>query len=150
MTRYYSDPRRASEPGALPDVEVWEHHHIGPNALFPVEHCEPTVAVPDDEDKCRGRGWYWHSCFPGCLPDGEPNGPFDTEAEAVEDAQQGAIDEQTEQDCIDCDGPCKGHDCHPDCGAITWTGPTSHRHTNDDGTCEHITDEPCDTSGVKS
>ena len=34
-----------------------------------------------------GQGWYWWSCFPGCLPDSDPNGPFATEAEALADAQ---------------------------------------------------------------
>ncbi len=33
-------------------------------------------------------GWYWWTCFPGCLPDGDPVGPFKTEQEAFEDAQQ--------------------------------------------------------------
>lgn len=32
-------------------------------------------------------GWYWWACFPGCMPDGEPCGPFATEAEAIADAQ---------------------------------------------------------------
>jgi hypothetical protein len=32
-------------------------------------------------------GWYWWACFPGCLPDGEPSGPFATEQEAIDDAQ---------------------------------------------------------------
>lgn len=31
-------------------------------------------------------GWYWQAGFPGCLPDGDPNGPFATEAEAIADA----------------------------------------------------------------
>ena len=31
-------------------------------------------------------GWYWWSCFPGCLPDGEPSGPFENEQEAIKDA----------------------------------------------------------------
>jgi len=31
-------------------------------------------------------GFYWWSCFPGCLPDGEPNGPFANEQEAIKDA----------------------------------------------------------------
>ena len=35
-------------------------------------------------DACRG--WLWHSCFPGCLPDGEVNGPFPTSLEAAIDA----------------------------------------------------------------
>lgn len=32
-------------------------------------------------------GWYWWACFPGCLPDGEANGPFDTMQEAYKDAK---------------------------------------------------------------
>jgi len=32
-------------------------------------------------------GFYWWACFPGCLPDGDPCGPFFTEAEAIADAQ---------------------------------------------------------------
>ena len=31
-------------------------------------------------------GWYWQACFPGCLPDGEPEGPFPTEDAALTDA----------------------------------------------------------------
>jgi hypothetical protein len=31
-------------------------------------------------------GWYWQACFPGCLPDGEPEGPFPTEYAALADA----------------------------------------------------------------
>lgn len=33
------------------------------------------------------RGWYWRPCFPGCLPDDNSFGPFDTEDEAINDAQ---------------------------------------------------------------
>ena len=32
-------------------------------------------------------GWYWWACFPGCLPDGDPSGPFATEDEALSNAQ---------------------------------------------------------------
>lgn len=31
-------------------------------------------------------GWYWWPCFPGCLPDGEPSGPFPTAEGAYLDA----------------------------------------------------------------
>jgi len=31
-------------------------------------------------------GWYWWACFPGCMPDGDPSGPFQTEQEAIDDA----------------------------------------------------------------
>ena len=33
-----------------------------------------------------GAGFYWQSCFPGCIPDSDAVGPFQTEAEAIEDA----------------------------------------------------------------
>lgn len=35
-------------------------------------------------------GWYWWARFPGCLPDGDPSGPFDSEEEALNDAQEEA------------------------------------------------------------
>lgn len=28
-------------------------------------------------------GWYYWFCFPGCLPDSDPIGPFETEDEAI-------------------------------------------------------------------
>lgn len=31
-------------------------------------------------------GWYWWSCLPGCLPDGDPSGPFKSPAAARRDA----------------------------------------------------------------
>lgn len=34
-------------------------------------------------------GWYWWSCFPGCMPDGEQNGPFPTSEGAYLDALEG-------------------------------------------------------------
>jgi hypothetical protein len=33
-------------------------------------------------------GWYWWACFPGCLPDGDQSGPFNTSTLAYEDAKQ--------------------------------------------------------------
>jgi hypothetical protein len=35
----------------------------------------------------RYSGWFYWYCFPGCLPDSEPIGPFDTEADALADAR---------------------------------------------------------------
>jgi len=31
-------------------------------------------------------GWYWQAEFDGCLPDGNPQGPFNTDREAYDDA----------------------------------------------------------------
>ncbi len=33
-------------------------------------------------------GFYWWPCFPGCLPDSDAVGPFETEAEALADAKE--------------------------------------------------------------
>lgn len=33
-------------------------------------------------------GWYWWSCFEGCLPDSEPVGPFATSLDAMCDADE--------------------------------------------------------------
>ena len=35
-------------------------------------------------------GWYWWACFPGCLPDGDPMGPFASSQQAHEDADEWA------------------------------------------------------------
>jgi hypothetical protein len=31
-------------------------------------------------------GWYWWSCYPGCLPDGDAFGPFPSSYRAYHDA----------------------------------------------------------------
>jgi hypothetical protein len=31
-------------------------------------------------------GWFWWPCYPGCMPDGDPNGPFPTAEGAYLDA----------------------------------------------------------------
>lgn len=80
----YSDPKRANDPHALPDVEVWSH----------VCGQEPDCPVLDDDGECPGSGWYWWTCFPGCLPDSEPNGPFETMEAALADAQDGCEDSE--------------------------------------------------------
>jgi hypothetical protein len=73
MGQVYSDPSRENDKYALPDVEVW--------------YAEEGEAGEDGDGEPMPAGWYWWSCFPGCLPDGDPMGPFDSEEEAIEDAQ---------------------------------------------------------------
>ena len=59
----------------------------GADGLFYVFQSDFT---PDggllEEDLPGLVGFYWQSCFPGCLPDSDPVGPFQTEAEAIADA----------------------------------------------------------------
>lgn len=73
----YSDPSRENNTHALPDVEV-----------FRVPEDVPFSAMGEDDYEVEP-GWYWWSCFPGCLPDGDPMGPFATESEALADAREG-------------------------------------------------------------
>jgi len=54
--------------------------------------------VIDDEGDCRGSGWYWWSCLPGCMPDSEANGPFETYELALADAREGMEEEEESED----------------------------------------------------
>ena len=74
MSMHYANPLRAGDEHALPNLETFYR-------------AAAAIRADDwrDEDgELMGEGWYVWSCFPGCLPDGEPMGPFGTEAEALE------------------------------------------------------------------
>ena len=78
--QFYTDPSRAdtyTHPHSLPDAETF---YINTSEYY---------TDNEGEGATLDTGWYWQSCFPGCLPDGSPNGPFDTEAEAIADAREG-------------------------------------------------------------
>lgn len=103
----YSDPDREEDPYSLPDIEVWEDRiatvicpkcgefdvpysraYAGPHAECPsCERYDETVDRRYSETKTAW--WYWY-CFPGCLPDSDPVGPFSTEDEALADAHDNA------------------------------------------------------------
>jgi hypothetical protein len=72
MAQYYSDPRRENDPHALPDIETFTH-----------------LDYEMDPEEYHGPGWYYWFCFPGCMPDGDPVGPFETEEAALADAREG-------------------------------------------------------------
>jgi hypothetical protein len=40
----------------------------------------------EDANPANWEGWYWQACHPGCLPDGDPIGPYATESECIEAA----------------------------------------------------------------
>lgn len=42
----------------------------------------------DEESVPLAAGWYWWACFPGCMPDGEPMGPFADSRQALQDADE--------------------------------------------------------------
>ena len=70
MKTYFRTPEDDSL--SLPDCEVF----YADAGELTSEDGEPMDA-----------GCYWWACFPGCLPDSEPNGPFGTQSEALADAR---------------------------------------------------------------
>ena len=87
----YSDPSRAADTHSLPDIEVFYHEHAKRELCALNAGHKADIygeCITDAEGDCLGSGWFWHSCFPGCLPDSEPMGPFATAAEAEADAQE--------------------------------------------------------------
>ena len=41
----------------------------------------------DVEGEPMPTGWYWWPCFPGCMPDSDPSGPFTSSHAAWRDAR---------------------------------------------------------------
>lgn len=147
MSYIYSDPRRENDPHALPDVEVfyvrdarertdanatnyaWSDHW--PDVCEDLQESEPGCYW------CIEPGWYWQACFPGCMPDGEPNGPFDTEAEAVAAAQADAdIDDDADAgDALTDDEPGEeDYYLSADERAVYYCGEVIARGTDRDST----------------
>jgi len=108
MGQHYSNPRRADDPHALPDIETFKGYR------HECRECDAeTPLFPDyyglihlESEECRECGargtlrcvdtkaaWYWWTCLPGCVPDSEPVGPFETEEVALADAREGIEDE---------------------------------------------------------
>ena len=76
--QFYIDSEREREANTLPDGEVF----------FRNVETNRTDGWLDDNGAPLGDGFYWWACFPGCLPDNAPAGPFDTEADALDDARE--------------------------------------------------------------
>lgn len=88
----YSDPKREHDPHALPDVEIFQIDDKG------YLDGEPFVLPHEPGEQALGLaqpGWYWWPCFPGCLPDGEPFGPFETVDAARLDAAAASLEYAT-------------------------------------------------------
>jgi len=107
MTQIYTDKTRESEPHALPNAEVfkgYEHECQACQASFPLfpdyygilypkqAECPECAAISSSGTGARCIDtkvkWYWWPCFPGCMPDSDPMGPFDSEQAAIDDAQE--------------------------------------------------------------
>lgn len=102
----YSDESRENDPHALPDVEIFQltryevaetdayaddwrefsRRHEFRLAPMNSRVREQMVEAMVEELDIKG-GWFYWSCFPGCLPDGPPMGPYPTRAEAEQAAR---------------------------------------------------------------
>ena len=118
----YSDPRRANDKWSLPDVEIFQltAEEVAESSMFEDERHEymkmhefrlasmngrvrEKMIATMIEDLCIKGGWFWWTCFPGCMPDGDPIGPFATEAEALADAQGDNTETDAPGDPEGCD-----------------------------------------------
>jgi hypothetical protein len=104
MTQHYSNPDRESDDFALPDIEVFEltarevaeldeemiwdymKRHEFRLASMNSRDREAMFDAMIEEEGIQG-GWFWWTCFPGCLPDSSPMGPYASHADALKDAQ---------------------------------------------------------------
>ena len=81
MSYVYSIPERETETFTLPNVEVFYVSPMEVNYnLANMDHANEYTITES--------GWYWWSCFPGCMPDSDAMGPFETEQDATQDAQE--------------------------------------------------------------
>lgn len=84
MAYEYSNQDREHDPYALPDIEVFCV------TAEEARHNQDAADMTDDPyaDFALAEGFYWQACQPGCLPDGDPNGPYPTYADALADARR--------------------------------------------------------------
>jgi hypothetical protein len=110
MAQEYSNPKRANDTYSLPDLEVFELTArevaereedliIEYSRMFEFRIAGMNSQVRDKmfdriiEDSGITGAWFYWYCFPGCLPDSEPFGPFKSYNEALADARENAPNE---------------------------------------------------------
>ena len=103
MSRHYHNPDEERSEWTLPTLEVfrvegtafdprddasWMGEQIRDyinDSHYAMDSIKPTE-LSCLQDECAG--WYSWTCVPGCLPDSEASGPFETEQEALEAARE--------------------------------------------------------------
>lgn len=105
--QFYSDPSRESEKWSLPDCQAFqmtagevaetmqdEIYNLMKRPEFRLASMSPRIREKMietliEENAVEG-GWFFQFCFPGCLPEGDPVGPFASCEEAVRACQEEA------------------------------------------------------------
>ena len=93
---YYSFTNEYGETYGSCEVFRWDRFDCMEAGLIERDPESPTGWVSFDfgmggtlrieANPAAFEGWYWQACSPGCLPDGDPMGPFETESDAMSDA----------------------------------------------------------------
>ena len=76
ITQVYSNPNQEHEQHSLPNAEVFHSSDYDLQQMWGENinaHFTP--------------GYYYWFCFPGCLPDSDPYGPFETQEDAIRELQ---------------------------------------------------------------
>ena len=109
MSQFYSDPSREPDPFAIPDCEAFQLTAVEVAATMEDEvyefskrrefrlyamnrRVQETMLDAMVEELGITGGWFYQYCFPGCLPDSEPIGPYATRQEAIAAAQEEAAE----------------------------------------------------------
>jgi hypothetical protein len=64
------------------------HDAVHSDARVYCPSCEDEIPADGIKDTDRVAFWFW-CCSPGCMPEGPPDGPYDTAIEALEAATEG-------------------------------------------------------------
>jgi hypothetical protein len=83
----YSNLKRESDTYALPDVEIFHHEHCKRELCALNAGSKADIfgeCILDSDGDCCGSGWYYQFCFPGCMPESDPFGPYETYEAALE------------------------------------------------------------------
>ena len=101
MPMHYTSEKESADRWTLPSIETFYVHAMPRRAydrtyaadICRGEYGEGSGCEGNGCEHCPAAGWYWQTCLPGCMPDSEPFGPFDTEGEALADAREGYDDD---------------------------------------------------------
>jgi hypothetical protein len=103
MSFHYVDESRAADPTYLPSIQTWQADVLEVQCPRCGDYLAPRTDADNSTDAfCLGcsnavpavltgnRGWFFWYCFPGCMADSEPCGPYDSESAALDAAREGA------------------------------------------------------------